>query len=75
MKKLYWLLILSFIYSTLQAQTWYKPYQLGGNYISQGLLSVRMADANTGWAVGNNGIIVKTTSGQQWYNFKNNQRW
>lgn len=43
MKKLYWLLILSFIYSTLQAQTWYKPYQLGGNYISQGLLSVRMA--------------------------------
>jgi gliding motility-associated-like protein len=57
------LLMLTFGFNFLQAQTWQTPLQAGGNYLQSNLRGTYFLSASQGWAVGNSGTILTTNNG------------
>lgn len=55
------LLIFGVFYA--HGQEWKRPIDLGGNYLFGFLSDVHFVNAETGWAVGENGLIVTTSDG------------
>ncbi len=57
---------LSLLYSNISFSQWIQQNSGTANYITQ----IRFIDSNTGWACGDNGMILKTTNGGINWNFQ-----
>ena len=66
MKKLFYILLLMFPVVAFPQWFWQNPLPQGNP-----LTSIKFTDANTGYAVGYYGTIIKTTNGgSNWVTFK-----
>ena len=76
MKLIFKIVIITFIVNNAFSQSgWF----IQNSSTSESLFSLSFADENTGWCVGNKGVILKTTNGgnnwiQQFSGFQNNLR-
>ena len=47
----------------IRSQEWKSPIELGGNYSNSSFTDLFMVDNKTGYVIGNDGVILKTTDG------------